>query len=217
MRRVCRYFRARPRLVSILLAAIYIMTTALYHLFNKPPAVIHCLHIPLDNYIVFSPPWIFPYLAWYIFLPAVGFSLMFRDRRQYTATILTMILGLLLSFLIYTLYQTVVPRPPVPGDDVISQLVRLIYAIDEPYNGFPSIHVLITHILTLGVTKARNFTKTAKAATWAAGWLIILSTVFVKQHVVLDIVGGLALGQLLHWLQGRFLHRFPQLGGDVSV
>ncbi len=207
MNKIRQFILNRPNLALIILAAVYAIVTALYPLFNMPRATTYCLSTVLDDRIGFSPVWIIPYVIWYIFLPSVALFLMFKDKKQCGVTLLTMILGLLLSYLTYSFFQTTVPRPTVPGNDLFSRLVRQIYHIDQPYNAFPSIHVLVTYALMLGAAKAQDIQKAAKAAVWAVGWAIILSTVFVKQHVVADILGGIIAAQLIHGLMSRFLTR----------
>ena len=191
------FFLTRPQLALPILAAVYLSVTALYPAFNRPLATTYCLNTALDDRIGFSAPWILPYISWYVFIPTVGLSLMFRDKKQYTITFSTMIGGLIISYLTYSFFQTVVPRPDIIVDGLFSRIVQLIYSIDQPYNAFPSIHVLATYALMLGAAKARNIHIAAKAAIWAVGLVIILSTVFIKQHVVLDILGGIVLAQIL--------------------
>lgn len=205
MKKIRKYLLSRPQVALIILAALYVFVTALYPLFNKPRETTYCLNTVLDDRIVFSPAWIIPYVTWYAFLPAVGFFLMCKDKRQCAITLLTMILGLLLSYLTYSFFQTTVPRPNPVGDDIFSRLVQLIYHIDQPFNAFPSIHVLATYALMLGAARAQGINKAAKAAIWVVGLSIILSTVFIKQHVVADILGGIALAQVLHWLLAYLL------------
>jgi membrane-associated phospholipid phosphatase len=200
-----RYIRTRPLWALIILVAVYALVTALYPLFNKPLETTYCLSTALDEGIPFSRGWIVPYVSWYAFLPGVAFFLLLKDKKQCGITLLTMISGLLLSYLTYSLFQTTVPRPAVPGDDLCSRLVQLIYNIDQPYNAFPSIHVLATYALMLGTAKAEGIKKIATATIWIVGWAIIISTVFVKQHVVADILGGMVLAQVLHLVLTHFL------------
>jgi membrane-associated phospholipid phosphatase len=208
MNKIRHFILSRPQVALIILAVVYAIVTALYPMFNKPLDAVETtpsLHSAIDERIAFSPVWIIPYVIWYFFLPSVALTLMFKDKRQCGVTLLTMTLGVLLCYLTYSVFQTQVPRPDVPGDDLFSRLVRLIYSIDQPYNAFPSIHVLVTYALMLGTAKAKDIKKAAKAAIWVVGWSIILSTVFVKQHVAADIFGGIVLAQFLHWLLAHFL------------
>lgn len=217
MKSVVSFFHDRPALSSFALAAFYFMTTSLYPLFNKPGEITYCLEMGIDSYISFSPPWILAYISWYLFIPVVGLTLMFRDKKQYAITFLSLIAGLYISYLTYTLFQTTVPRPEVIGNDIYSKLVRLIHSIDQPYNAFPSIHVLATYALMLGATKTKKVHATFKIGVWIAGLAIIISTVYTKQHVVADIFGGIALAHSLHWLvTSFFLHHQPK-GQTESV
>lgn len=202
---ILRYIRTRPLGTLIILVAVYALVTALYPLFNNPLETTYCLSTPLDEGIPFSRVWIVPYVSWYAFLPGVAVFLMIKDKKQCAITLLTMISGLLLSYLTYSIFQTTVPRPAVPGDDLFSRLVQLIYNIDQPYNAFPSIHVLATYALMLGTAKAEGIKKVPRWTIWIVGWAIIISTVFVKQHVVADILGGMVLAQVLHLLLTHFL------------
>ncbi|HPZ23006.1 MAG: phosphatase PAP2 family protein [Bacillota bacterium] len=198
-------FQTRPQRALLILAAVYALLTALYPLFNHPRETTYCLSTALDEGIPFSGVWILPYVSWYLFLPGVVLLLGLKDKRQCALTLLTMIAGQLLSYLTYSLFQTTVPRPAIPGTDLFSRLVQLIYSIDQPYNAFPSLHVLITYALMLGAARAEGLTKAARAAVWIMGGAIILSTVFVKQHVVADLLGGMVLAQVVHLLLTHFL------------
>ena len=71
------------------------------------------------------------------------------------------------------------------------------YASDKPLNAFPSLHVGMSTLATLFVYRKR---KKLGLAVLPVTVLIILSTVFIKQHVLLDVAGGLVLAGLVYWL-----------------
>lgn len=207
MQKIIGFIRTRPQAALLMLAAVYAGVTALYPLFNTPLETTYCLSTALDEGIPFSRVWIVPYISWYLFLPGVALLLGLKDKKQCGLTLLAMIAGLLLSYLTYSLFQTTVPRPAIPGHDLFSRLVQWIYSIDQPYNAFPSIHVLATYALMLGTARGKGIKKATRVAVWLWGGAIILSTVFVKQHVVADILGGIVLAQALHLLLTRFCPR----------
>lgn len=99
---------------------------------------------------------------------------------------LTLILCYVVAFITYYFFQTTVPRPLVSGDDLFSRLILFTYNSDEPYNCFPSIHVITAYLAVKGInaTKTR---KSIKIPVNILGFLIIISTQFVKQHVIMDI------------------------------
>lgn len=193
LNRIKHFIGANPKATLILLALGYLALNTLYLLLNKPLANTFFLGTVLDQRIPFSPPWIIPYVLWYLYLPGIPLLIMFRNQQRCAQALLSMILALAGSFVIFSLFQTYVPRPEVVGSDLFSAAVRLIYSIDEPYNAFPSIHVLASFILMLVTAKTREFSWQKKTSIWVVGTAIILSTVFIKQHVVADIVGGVAL------------------------
>lgn len=193
LKTIKHFIGAHPKTTLIILALGYLALNTLYPLLNKPLANTFFLGTVLDQRIPFSPQWIIPYVLWYLYLLCVPLLIMVRNQQKCAQALLSMILGLAGSFLIFSLFQTHVPRPEIVDSDFFSAAVRLIYRIDEPYNAFPSIHVLASFILMLATAKTREFSWHEKTSIWMVGTAIILSTVFIKQHVVADIVGGVAL------------------------
>ncbi|WP_307411882.1 phosphatase PAP2 family protein [Paenibacillus sp. W2I17] len=70
-------------------------------------------------------------------------------------------------------------------------MVRFVYTTDQPYNCFPSIHVLTSYLMLRG---GHVFNRTIHLIIAINSILIIISTVLVKQHVVADILGGILVG-----------------------
>lgn len=99
---------------------------------------------------------------------------------------LTLVLCYVVAFITFYFFQTTVSRPLVTGNDIFSKLVLFTYKSDEPYNCFPSIHVITAYLAMKGInlTDAR---KRIKIPVNVVGFLIIISTQFVKQHVIMDI------------------------------
>ena len=98
---------------------------------------------------------------------------------------------LAISIAIYLAMQTSVARAAVdPSKDIFSWGVALVYSFDKPVNAFPSLHVAIPAIATLFIyLRSRKLGLYLVPVTVA----VILSTVFIKQHAALDVLGGLIL------------------------
>ncbi|HGG0418997.1 TPA: phosphatase PAP2 family protein, partial [Clostridium sporogenes] len=75
-------------------------------------------------------------------------------------------------------------------------IVKFIYNTDNPYNCFPSIHVITTYIIMRYMlnNEVENNRITNIIVT-ILGILIILSTEFIKQHVLFDIIFAIILGE----------------------
>ena len=99
------------------------------------------------------------------------------------------------------LFYAIVPnglalRPKyVPGTDIFAQLVRMIYRSDTPMNVCPSIHVFNSVTLMLAYYRSAIFD--APRRRWMRPAAMVLSTILLKQHSVIDVVFGLLLALLL--------------------
>ncbi|WP_243454666.1 phosphatase PAP2 family protein [Desulfosporosinus fructosivorans] len=161
---------------------------------NHANGNVYSLVTVLDQHIPFIKYFIVPYLAWYLLMFVVLAWLMKRDNELYILSLASICLGLFLSFLVYTVFQTTVPRPVILGQDLFSNLTRFMYGMDNPYNAFPSIHVMTAYIAFMASGKVKGCSKKILLASQILSVLVILSTVFLKQHTIMDVTGGIFLG-----------------------
>jgi membrane-associated phospholipid phosphatase len=81
-------------------------------------------------------------------------------------------------------------------NNVFDWATQLIYDMDEPNNLFPSIHCLESWVVTRGAFRCK------KPKNWYKIYCVIItlgifaSTVLVRQHVVIDILGGILVAEL---------------------
>jgi len=174
---------------TLLMGVIAIVTSLFYDALNHGPYVLF-LRSPLDDLIPVIGAFVVPYVSLrpFIYLSA-GLFLLFR-ARIYRSAALAMTVTLLISYAFYALLQTYIERPVLTGTDVFSQIIRDVYAGDQPFNDFPSLHASLSTIFAIHWWRVDRRIGLAVGA-WTA--LIVLSTVFVKQHYVADMVGGVLL------------------------
>ncbi|QNG58267.1 phosphatase PAP2 family protein [Bacillus sp. PAMC26568] len=165
----------------------------LYEYLNENQQEAVNISTAFDSIIPFTPVFILPYMIWYLYM--FGFLIYFwrKSPALYWKTIIAITISELVCFIIYFFFQTTVPRPQITGDTILLQLVSVIYNTDEPFNCFPSIHVLTTMIIMLASTHTKGTGKFQSYITQMTGILIILSTLFVKQHVIYDVVASVVL------------------------
>jgi len=173
-----------------------------YGLLNRGSDGVGSLVTKLDEWTPFIPAFIIPYLIWYPFVIIVLIALFRNNSRVYYRTLLALSLGLIACYITYYFFQTTVARPAITEDGLFYWLVELIYRTDGPYNCFPSIHVLTSYLMLKGMADCGNFPGAARRLGVIAGWAIIISTVFVKQHVWLDVAGAVVLAELLYYAVG---------------
>ncbi|MEK4663413.1 phosphatase PAP2 family protein [Priestia sp. FSL H7-0729] len=185
------------------LAAIPILNI-FYGVLNRPGDHVYSLATPLDSMIPFVPIFFLPYVLWYPFITGALIALAFKDKRTYFQTLIALCSGLVISYIFFALFQTAIERPDIRGEKgILFTMVDYIYRNDQPYNCFPSIHVLTSYLLLRGT---RVFGRVIWAMTSILSILIMMSTILVKQHVIVDIAGGILVGELCFRLAGTSLH-----------
>ena len=171
--------------------------TLFYRALNNPVRGVYSMVTSLDQGIPFIKIFILPYLGFYpyIFLALAYFC--FKDRPTYYKTLAAINISYLFCFTVYYFFQTTVPRPYLDDRGVLSALVANVYKMDHPYNTFPSIHVLTSFIMIKAVNKSSVRNRLNTFLIYGMSLLVIVSTQFVKQHVLLDAVSAMAAGNLL--------------------
>lgn len=157
---------------------------------------------PIDNMIPFVSYFVVPYYLYAVFL-LLPFAVFWKDYKNYMVMALSLVAVLAISNVIFFAFQTEVPRPDIQSTDVFSKAVLAIYSTDNPVNAFPSLHVAVPTIVTLFIfLRSRKFGLCLTPITI----LIILSTLFIRQHVIADVVGGLVLAFAVF----RYRHIFKE-------
>ncbi|CAH1230837.1 hypothetical protein PAECIP111891_06744 [Paenibacillus allorhizoplanae] len=170
---------------------------------NQDNGTAYSLMTDLDRQIPFIQGFVVPYLSWYLFL-AVGFLyLAYQDRSNYFQTLVEFVIGLLLCYSVYAIYQTTVPRPDIEGSDWLLGTVQWVYRSDEPFNCFPSTHVLTAYLMMRAYIRSKRIAKPYTILVASMAVLIIVSTLFVKQHVLMDIVGAVLVAEGVVYLVER--------------
>jgi membrane-associated phospholipid phosphatase len=188
---------------SILLAVGVYFTSQIYYALNHGPAVIN-LHTALDSAIPVMPFFVIPYdsLQPYIYATLILF-LLFRSK-YFQSACLAMITVWFISYAFYYFLQSEVIRPVLTGTDTFSKMVMNVYAGDNAFNDFPSLHTSLSTILAIHWVKV-NRPLGIVLSIWTA--LIVASTLLVKQHYIADMIFGLALAFAAALLYTRMLIR----------
>jgi len=182
----------RDVLLALGLGAVSVAAYLIYPLLNHGPNKIF-LRTPLDRAIPLVPVMVIPYLSLIPLLIAAAVVFALTDLRRFQAFALAVTLALLASYLVYALAQSYVIRPSPAGQDWLTAAVRHVYALDKPYNDFPSLHTALSAIIAVSWLRIHRRTGVIVTA-WCA--LIIASTVLIHQHYLADIAGGLAVAWL---------------------
>lgn len=191
----------REWIVDTLILVVTFVVAEFYFVFNAPSDVIHNVKIALDSFIPRLPIFTVPYL---LFLPWLWLIVIYAwlKKKAFYQLALSLTIVNLVAYVVYLSFQTIVPRDLVVGNDIFSNILRLIYENDLPYAALPSLHS------GLSAVAATYFV--LRKSKWAAAFvsmaaLVVVSTLFTKQHFILDAISGVGLGVLVTMLIFRLL------------
>lgn len=178
-----------PMLLLVALVPLYILVPEL-----RPPTARYVPELALDRALPLLPSWALVYGALYLFLILLPIFVVRQDaqiRRTVSAYLFIWISAYLCFFVIY---PTTAPRPArVVGEGFAAWGLRALYSSDPPYNCFPSLHVAHSFVSALACYRVNR--GLAAVATMCA-MLVALSTLFTRQHYILDVVAGVLLALL---------------------
>lgn len=181
--------RSRQHLWLLLIWAVYV---GLFFVPGSDPKWIS--YMPLDDKIPFLEYFVVFYVLWFPWLAAVTVYTMIAERQAFCRYMVMWLIGgipVAVSFLFVN--NGITLRPEVfPRENFFTWVVSLIYAADKPLKVCPSIHVfgcIVNTATTFSCPKLRK-------RPWVCALTLILlvgisaSTVFIKQHSVLDVIAA---------------------------
>lgn len=159
------------------------------------------MHCQLDDIIPFCEWFIIPYLLWFPYMVVAGLYLLRYDAKSFEKFILSMFIGFFVGMMIIAFYPTVQnlrPQDIQNGegiDNIGKWLVNMIYTADTNTRVFPSLHVVGALCVGVNVAVVPSLRKKVwlQIGNWVLCILIILATMFAKQHSALDVGAGLIL------------------------
>jgi len=212
---VNKILKKSPYLLFLLVIPLLAM---IYQVLNNRSQKAVDISTSIDQSIPFLPIFIIPYILWYAYMFCYLIYFCFKDTKVYIKTLMLIVIAELICFVIYFFFQTTVPRPTIVSDNFINNLVQWIYTKDRPFNCFPSIHVLTTFTVMLASLHIKNKHILNTLCIHISGSLIIISTLFVKQHVIFDMIGSMFLVTFLYGISFELLtFRMREKSGTVYV
>jgi membrane-associated phospholipid phosphatase len=188
-------------IICIVLAVAVYYFSQIYALLNHGPNVLF-LRTPLDVALPVVPIFVIPYDSLQPIIYATLILFLLLRTRVFQSVCLALLTAWAVSFVFYYFLQSYIARPSIPGTDIFSRMVRNVYASDQPYNDFPSLHTSLSTIVAIHWFRV-NRKMGIVIAVWTA--LIVASTVLIKQHYVADVASGLLLAFGAAYLYIRLL------------
>lgn len=156
----------------------------------------YSMHCPLDDMIPFCEWFLIPYLLWFVYLIGTIVYTFFFDVAAFKRMMYFIIITYSITMLIYLVFPTCQDLRPTQfaRNNVLTRFVAWFYNFDTNTNVCPSIHVLGSVAAMLGLCDCRRLQNPKlKLLFILLCVLICISTVFMKQHSVLDVLAALPL------------------------
>lgn len=182
----------------ICIMLVFGINAVIYFLIKSFISDFHLIGSSLDDKIPFIPIFIIPYSIWYPFIIISYFFVFKNSKDKFKRLISVTIFALLIAYACFIIYPTMVNRPIVDSYNSLSSLLLyLTYKLDVPVNCFPSCHCLLSFITMYFVTFDKDMNKYFRVTVGIISILIVLSTLFVKQHVIIDVLGAFVISTIL--------------------
>ncbi len=180
--------RLRKRRFALVLAGFYVLFAATYlpiNLFSVGRDA-HTLFLPGEERLPFLPIFEYLYVLTY-FMPVLlivtvpDYATFRRLARAYGLT-------LLIAYTTYLVFPVWFERPHLEVTSLHTWLLSIEY-LDKSYNHFPSLHVALSWL----AVHASQVPRRSRIGLGVLATGISVSTVFVKQHYIVDVLYGCAL------------------------
>jgi membrane-associated phospholipid phosphatase len=145
---------------------------------------------PLDRFLPLFQPAIYIYMSFDFLLTLP--LLLVRDSWSLRQMAFGFALITSVSHLFFILWPTQIPAL-ISGPEVTDPLLRMVRTVDTNLNACPSLHASLAIYSALCCARLLKSRK-QQAGVWLWALLILAATLLAKQHVVLDLIAGGALG-----------------------
>ena len=147
--------------------------------------------IELDKHIPLIPWFVYFYYLTFPLGIITFFMLAYKDKKAFYNLFLTLIISFAISGVIYVFFQTEFTKSDFTPQTFTDKLVVWTWGSTNPINCFPSQHTFMALTMIIACVSGKNINKLFRILTIFIAIMIILSTVLIRQHFLLDIFGSL--------------------------
>ena len=167
-----------------------------------PAEKCHVIHCALDDLIPFCEGFLIFYVSWYVLIVLSLLYFLRWDVPSFRKLQIFIMITQAVAMLIYILWPSRQDlRPEVfPRQNFLTWVMGVIYAFDTNTGVCPSLHVAYSIGIASVWLREKAVRPLWRGLIALLCVLISISTAFVKQHSVLDILAALPLGLLAEGL-----------------
>lgn len=169
----------------------------------NPAASYTVIYSSLDDRIPFFEGFLIFYLLWYVAIFGTHLYTLRFDIEAFKCYSKYLFISMSISTMIFLLFPSCQNLRPAefPRDNLLTKIVGILYTVDTNTNVFPSEHAIGAMAVLAAAINTKSLRSPGKIAFIAVlAVLISLSTVFLKQHSILDVLAALPICALSYWL-----------------
>ena len=154
----------------------------------------HDIYCRLDDFIPFCEWFVIPYYFWFIFLIGIQIYGFFYDVPTFEKYMKFTMLTYGFCLATYIVYPNAQQLRPVDfaRNNIFTDIVKLMYGFDTNTNVCPSMHVTGSFAVYFAARQSKLFSgKKMRIAFFLIAIIICSSTVFLKQHSIIDVFAGI--------------------------
>lgn len=192
-------FKKENRKIIINILSLVLFQTLLYFFAKFTPFEYHVVNTEFDNYIPFISIFVYPYVMWFVTLFLVPYLFYKYEKRLYNVYLRTIVISLIIAFIIYVFYPTTLIRNEVVPKNLSTFIIWLVYFVDTPaINCLPSAHCMISFVHIYITLIIKKMPPKIKALIIVQSILVIFATLFIKQHVIVDVVFAFIISLIIY-------------------
>ena len=206
-----------PEFSHLLLLLGWVFYFAMYFLTEKLIPADSCTPVwcPLDDRIPFCEWFLIPYVGWYLLVAGSLLYFALYDIPQFRRLQIFIIVTQVTAMLCYILFPTCQNlRPEIfPRENFLTDCIAFLYTFDTNTGVCPSLHCAYSLGIASVWWKHPDASRRSKWGITLFCALVCLSTVFIKQHSVLDFFAALPICLLAEgiacgsWWKQRYIHK----------
>lgn len=157
----------------------------------------------IDDVIPFIPWTVIIYLSCYLFW-IVNYIIGCKQEKTLAFRFLAAdFFAKTVCLFCFLLFPTTNTRPFVAGEDIWEKMMLWVYEADAADNLFPSIHCLTSWFCYIAVRKNPKINVAYKWFSLLFALAVCVSTLTTKQHVIVDMIGGVFLAESSYYLVNK--------------
>ena len=177
----------------------------------------HMMFCPLDDHIPFCEWFVIPYFFWFVFIIGMHIYTLLYDVPTFRKFIRYLAITYWASVAVYVLFPNCQEFRPVEfaWDNWMVHVVQFLYSFDTNTNVCPSLHVVGSMSVMFAAWNSRHFsTLPWKIVFGIVAFLISISTIFLRQHSVLDLLAALPICLVAYYIVYRAPEKKKQAAAE---